>query len=271
MERVAARTNAAGDRRDLSRGDPRRRRPGVSPRPISRSPRRRSTSRSRDLPDTLLEAIDVLFWWGHLAHEEVRDSLVDRVQRRVPRRHGAGGHALGPSLQGSSPPHGHELQSDLARVRGRRARARVDHSAEPPHRRGHRRPYRDPAFGDVWASPSTSPNRTRLIFLSWFQGGEVFRSGCCYYRGRGRVFYFSPGHESFPIYHHPQVHRVLANAARWATPGHDSGARFENRERPMPLEAALISAPRPASVSRWPRRSPTPRGGSSPFLKPATR
>ena len=57
-----------------------------------------------------------------------------------------------------------------------------------------------------------------VVFVSWFAGGEVFRSGCCFYRGRGKIFYFRPGHETFPIYHNEQVLRVIANAARWAAP-----------------------------------------------------
>jgi trehalose utilization protein len=54
------------------------------------------------------------------------------------------------------------------------------------------------------------------VFLSSFTGGEVFRSGCCFHRGRGRIFYFSPGHETYPVYHLPGVQTVLANAVRWA-------------------------------------------------------
>ena len=42
------------------------------------------------------------------------------------------------------------------------------------------------------------PDPDELVFVSWFQGGEVFRSGCCYYRGEGKIFYFRPGHETLP-------------------------------------------------------------------------
>ena len=60
------------------------------------------------------------------------------------------------------------------------------------------------------------PQPEELIFISWFAGGEVFRSGCCWRRGLGRVFYFKPGPETFPIYRDPNVQKVIANAVRWA-------------------------------------------------------
>ncbi len=60
------------------------------------------------------------------------------------------------------------------------------------------------------------PQPDDLVFISSFTGGEVFRSGCCYTRGWGRIFYFSPGHESFPIYYQPEVRRIIANGVRWA-------------------------------------------------------
>ena len=62
------------------------------------------------------------------------------------------------------------------------------------------------------------PTPDKLIFVSWFEGGNVFRSGCCWERGHGRIFYFSPGHETYPIFHNPEIIKVLTNAARWASP-----------------------------------------------------
>jgi trehalose utilization protein len=64
------------------------------------------------------------------------------------------------------------------------------------------------------------PQPDELIFISSFSGGEVFRSGCCFNRGRGRIFYFSPGHETYPIYHQPEIRQVLANAVLWVYPQH---------------------------------------------------
>jgi trehalose utilization protein len=67
------------------------------------------------------------------------------------------------------------------------------------------------------------PPPDELVFISWFEGGEVFRSGCTFRRGKGKIFYFRPGHETFPIYYHPDVRTVIANAVRWAAP---SGAPY---------------------------------------------
>ena len=60
------------------------------------------------------------------------------------------------------------------------------------------------------------PTPDELVFVSSFSGGEVFRSGCTFKRGNGRIFYFSPGDQDFPVYHHPDVIRVIANGVRWA-------------------------------------------------------
>jgi trehalose utilization protein len=77
------------------------------------------------------------------------------------------------------------------------------------------------------------PAPDELVFLSWFEGGEVFRSGCCYTRGSGKVFYFRPGHETYPIYYRDDVRDVLANAARWAAPGDGPDPYYGNAD---PLE-----------------------------------
>lgn len=78
------------------------------------------------------------------------------------------------------------------------------------------------------------PAPDELIMISWFEGGEVFRSGFTMRRGKGRIFYFRPGHETFPIYHHPAVRRILANGVQWAAP---RGAMYfgEGRHIEQPL------------------------------------
>ena len=77
------------------------------------------------------------------------------------------------------------------------------------------------------------PAPDALVFVSWFQGGDVFRSGCCFNRGIGRIFYFRPGHETFPIYHQPEVQRVIANACRWAAPADCPPTRFGQAVTPL--------------------------------------
>ena len=76
------------------------------------------------------------------------------------------------------------------------------------------------------------PAPDELVFLSTFSGGEVFRSGCCWRRGRGKVFYFSPGDQDYPVYHHPDIQRVLANAVQWARPEPPSRLRPAERRWP---------------------------------------
>ena len=77
------------------------------------------------------------------------------------------------------------------------------------------------------------PAPDTLVFASWFQGGEIFRSGCCFHRGQGKIFYFRPGHETFPIYAQPEVKRVLANAVRWAAPVANPKVTFGHRPNPI--------------------------------------
>jgi len=62
------------------------------------------------------------------------------------------------------------------------------------------------------------PAPDELVFLSWFESGYVFRSGCCFYRGNGRIFYFQPGHETYPNFYDANVRKVIYNAVRWAAP-----------------------------------------------------
>ena len=73
------------------------------------------------------------------------------------------------------------------------------------------------------------PQPDELVFISWFAGGEVFRSGCCFTRGKGRIFYFRPGHETYPIYQDPNVKRVIGNAVKWLAPG--SSAVYHHQAR----------------------------------------
>lgn len=162
-----------------------------------------------------LEGTDVLFWWGHRAHCEVADAIVDRVQERVLQGMGLvvlhSGHysKIFKRLMGTS-------CTLNWREAGERERLWVTNSGHPIVR----------GLGDcielenteMYGEPFGIPAPDEQVFISWFEGGEVFRSGCCWHRGNGKIFYFRPGHETYPIYHNEQIHRVLYNAARWAAP-----------------------------------------------------
>jgi len=96
-------------------------------------------------------------------------------------------------------------------------------------------PYFEVPQSEMYGEPFDIPAPEELIFLSWFKGGEVFRSGCTFHRGRGRIFFFGPGHETFPIYHNAHVHRVIANAIRWAKQAHTDGRILSNWHREVPI------------------------------------
>jgi trehalose utilization protein len=184
------------------------------------------------LSESALASTDVLVWWGHVAHGEVLDAVVDRVQRRVLDGMGlivlhSGHHSrIFRRLMGTS--------CDLKwREAGERERLWV---VDPSHPIAnglgesvvieHEEMYGE--FFDI-------PQPDALVFVSWFRGGEVFRSGCCYERGRGRIFYFRPGHETYPTFLQPEVQRIIANAVGWAAaPGGDPQT-FGHRQSLEPL------------------------------------
>jgi trehalose utilization protein len=77
------------------------------------------------------------------------------------------------------------------------------------------------------------PEPDELVYISWFTGGEVFRSGCCWHRGMGKVFYFRPGHETYPTYFNPQVRQIIRNGIHWAAPTPVSQfTRYVNKPTP---------------------------------------
>lgn len=167
------------------------------------------------LTEDVLAATDVLIWWGHMAHQDVGDEIVDRVQQRVLAGMGLivlhSGHfsKIFKRLMGTScdlkwrESDDRELLWVVAPEHP--IAAGLDQFITIEH---------EEMYGEHFDVP---PPET-LVFISWFSGGEVFRSGCCYTRGAGKIFYFRPGHETLPTYHHPDVQRVIANAARWAAP-----------------------------------------------------
>jgi trehalose utilization protein len=173
------------------------------------------------LPDSVLDTTDVLVWWGHIAHAEVDDALVERARARVLAGMGLvvlhSGHfsKLFRALMGTTCDLQWREADDSERI----------WVVAPGHPIAHGiGPSIDLDIEEMYGEPFDVPAPDELVFVSWFTGGEVFRSGCCYTRGRGRIFYFRPGHETHPTYNHPDIRRVIANAVAWARPVSRAGA-----------------------------------------------
>jgi trehalose utilization protein len=167
------------------------------------------------LSEAVLNTTDVLIWWGHLAHEEVPDALVSQVHQRV-----LDGMGLIVLHSGHYSKIFKRLMGTACNLKWREADDRERLWVVAP---GHPitegiGDYIDIDREEMYGEYFDIPQPDTLVFVSWFTGGEIFRSGCCYTRGRGRIFYFRPGHETLPTYHHPDVQRVIANAVRWAAP-----------------------------------------------------
>jgi trehalose utilization protein len=167
------------------------------------------------LTPEVLASTDVLIWWGHGAHNEVRDDIVDRVQQRVLNGMGLvvlhSGHfsKIFKRLMGTT--------CDLKWREGSDQELIWTVAPGHPIAQGVGEMFtleHEEMYGEHFDIP---PPET-LVFISWFSGGEVFRSGCCYTRGAGKIFYFRPGHETLPTYHNHNVQRVIANGVRWAAP-----------------------------------------------------
>lgn len=167
------------------------------------------------LSEEVLNNTDVLFWWGHCAHGEVKNEVVDRIQARVLAGMGLvvlhSGHKskIFMRMMGTT--------CDLKwRVADEKERVWRVESAHPI------------AAGvpDNFLVPNTEmygerfdiPTPKDTVFISWYEGGEVFRSGVTFERGLGRIFYFAPGHETYPIYYDENIRKVLCNAAKWCAP-----------------------------------------------------
>jgi trehalose utilization protein len=179
------------------------------------------------LSEKSVRETDVLVWWGHLAHDEVRDKVVDRVVERVLAGMGLivlhSGHFSRPFKR---------LMGTSCDLKWREADDReILWVTRPGHPilagiDDHFVLEREEMYGEFFDVPE--PQETLLV--SSFTGGEVFRSGMTWTRGAGRIFYFRPGHETFPTYHNPNVLRVIGNAVRWATPTPGAPPAFGNRK-----------------------------------------
>jgi trehalose utilization protein len=182
------------------------------------------------LTEQVLAATDVLTWWGHIAHDAVKDEIVDRVQRRV--LEGMGLIVL----------HAGHFSKVFKRMMGTTCALRWREAGEKERlwvvEPGHPvadglPPYFELTHEEMYGERFDIPNPDAVVFVSWFAGGNVFRSGCTFTRGKGRIFYFRPGHETHPTYFDANVRRVIANAVLWAAPGDGPVMKLGDSEPPL--------------------------------------
>ncbi len=183
------------------------------------------------LTEKVLAKTDVLLWWGHMAHQDVQDEIVNRVQQRV--LDGMGLILL----------HSAHFSKIFRRMMGTSCALRW-REANEKERLWVTMPNHPIVAGlgeyfelpeeEMYGEQFDIPPPDELVLISWFKGGEVFRSGCCWTRGNGKVFYFRPGHETHPTYYDQNVMTVITNAVRWATP--QPGMKPIVCTNPQPLE-----------------------------------
>lgn len=183
------------------------------------------------LTEEVLADTDVLLWWGHMGHARVDDEIVDRVHKAV-----LGGMGLIVLHSGHFSKIFKRLMGTTCSLKWRdHARERI-WIVKPNH------PIAEGVEDgflledeEMYGEAFDIPNPDDVVFIGWFNGGEVFRSGCTFTRGNGKIFYFQPGHETNTAYHNENVQRVIKNAVRWACPvkkiGEPQGVHFEALEK----------------------------------------
>jgi trehalose utilization protein len=166
------------------------------------------------LDEDLLNETDVLIWWGHIKHAEVSDRVSDLVKNAVLKGMGFialhSAHMSKPfvALMGTS--------CTLKWREDDRERLWVTNPNHPIAKGlpEHFELPKEEMYGEFFDIPKPDD----IVFTGWFAGGEVFRSGCTFTRGYGKIFYFQPGHEEFPIYYDENIKKVLQNAVNWVSP-----------------------------------------------------
>jgi trehalose utilization protein len=181
------------------------------------------------LDQATIAETDVLLWWGHIAHDKVDDVIVERVQQAV-----LGGMGLIVLHSGHFSKIFRTLMGTTCSLLWRNEGEReLVWSVNPGHPIAHGVPSplvieHQEMYGEYFDVPQPDEQ----VFISSFSGGEVFRSGITYRRGLGNVFYFSPGDQEYPVYHQPEIQRVLANAVLWAAPPADAIRRLPEVANP---------------------------------------
>ena len=185
------------------------------------------------LTTEVLDNTDVLLWWGHIAHDEVADEIVARVHQRV--LEGMGLIVL----------HSGHFSKIFKRLMGTSCDLKW-REAEETCRIWNVNPSHPIAAGigeyielekeEMYGEHFDIPAPDELVFINWYEGGEVFRGGCTYRRGNGKIFYFQPGHETYPSYYQPEIQQVIKNAVRWANPTSSTYPKYGHHKALSPIK-----------------------------------
>lgn len=186
--------------------------------------------KDQGLSQEMLDSTDVLVWWSHLGHKDLEESHTERVYQRV---------LSGMGLIALHSSHGSKLFRRLlgtnCTLQWREAHEKeIVWNIAPFHpiTRGIGEFFTIP-HSEMYGERFDIPTPDELIFISWYQGGNVFRSGCTFQRGNGKIFYFGPGHESYPIYHEPVIGTIIANAIKWAYNEHVGSTLLSRNADPV--------------------------------------
>jgi trehalose utilization protein len=167
------------------------------------------------LPDERLENIDVLIWWGHMAHREVSDELVEKIRNRV--YLGKMGFIALHSAHRSKP--FTSIVGTNGNLSWGRNQKEIMWTLMPSHEIAAGIPDHFLIESEeLYSEPFYIPQPDALVFGAWFEDGHILRAGACFRRGAGKVFYFQPGHETCRSFYNPYVLRIIENAVRWARP-----------------------------------------------------
>lgn len=184
------------------------------------------------LTDDVLVNTDVLIWWSHMGYDMVSDEVIDKVHKRIVY-----------DGMGLIPLHSAQLSKIFIKLMGTSCELKWREIGEKERlwvvNPGHPiakgiGDYVEIPHAEMFGEHFDIPQPDELVFVSWFAGGEVFRSGCCFFRGRGKIFYFRPGHETYPIFYQEEILKIIENAINWAVPS--GGPRQNFGHFPKPIE-----------------------------------
>lgn len=166
-----------------------------------------------EITDEVLAETDVIIWWGHIAHNRVPEEVAERVQAAVLSGMGA--------IFLHSAHHSKPFKKLMGTTCNLTWRENGDYelvwAIKPSHpiARGIDR-FIKLDHVETYGEPFDIPEPDELVFIGSYEGGEAFRSGCCWKRGNGKIFYFQPGHESYPVFYNEGILTVIRNAIYWA-------------------------------------------------------